>query len=56
MDKEEDQKLKKAPCKSVNSSGREGKPISLKPLSPEEAIRAILSVPPVVKDKHPKER
>jgi hypothetical protein len=34
-----------------NKSGRNGEPVSLYPLTPEEAMRAILRVPPEPKDK-----
>jgi hypothetical protein len=45
---------KKSPQNVPNKNGREGDPISLYPLSPEEAIRAILRVPPEAKNKQKK--
>jgi hypothetical protein len=38
--------------KKVNGKGRNGEPVSLYPLSPEEAMRRLLSVPPEPKEKN----
>lgn len=42
--------------KKVNDKGRNGEPISLYPLSPEEAMRAILQVAPKPKNKQQSEQ
>lgn len=38
-----------------NPNGVNGDPISLNPMSPEEAIRRLLAVPPESKEKHQNE-
>jgi hypothetical protein len=42
--------------KKANGKGRNGEPVSLYPLAPEEAMRRMLRVPPEPKEKHQSER
>jgi hypothetical protein len=37
--------------RKVNKAGRNGDPVSLYPLTPEEAMRRLLRVPPEPKEK-----
>lgn len=45
----------KEPKRKVNEQGCKGEPVVLYPLTPDEAMRAILSAPPEPKEKHQNE-
>jgi hypothetical protein len=49
--KESSEKRRSQDSKKVNTKGREGERVTLYPLKPEEAMRAILQAPPESKDK-----
>jgi hypothetical protein len=45
-------RMREMKSEAPNPAGREGRPISLYPLKPKDAIRGLLAVKPPPKDTH----